>query len=306
MRNTFIISLVISIFLLSNIESVCQGVSINNWGAGADTSAILDISDTTKGLLIPRLALTGTSSASPIIQPATSLLIYNTATVSDVTPGYYYWNGSSWDRIATGSGGSGSAGGFTNFDIIDAVGSSIYIVPAGITKIMVEIWGGGGGGALNGAGGPGGGGGGYGKGIFDVSPGQNCNYTIGGGGAAATGTNNGTAGENSSFTDGTATITAYGGSGGIYANAGGTGGTATGTSITIISVTGGPGGNYASISLCGYGGHGACGGAGGSGGIGSLNANKTGTIPGGGGAGGSSGAGSPAGNGAQGRIIVWY
>ncbi|MDY0135371.1 MAG: hypothetical protein RBS14_06775, partial [Atribacterota bacterium] len=65
-----------------------------------------------KGLLIPRVALTSTSSASPITSPATSLLIYNTATAGDVTPGYYYWNGSAWVRFATGSSvinGSGTA-----------------------------------------------------------------------------------------------------------------------------------------------------------------------------------------------------
>src|SRR5690606_7138919 len=54
---------------------------------------------TDKGLLIPRVALTNTSLASPITSPATSLLVYNTATTGDVTPGYYYWNGSKWMRL---------------------------------------------------------------------------------------------------------------------------------------------------------------------------------------------------------------
>ncbi|MFY9418040.1 MAG: tail fiber domain-containing protein [Bacteroidales bacterium] len=88
-----------------------------NLGIGPDTfdpeaSAGVEMRFTDKGLLIPRVALTSTSSASPITSPATSLLIYNTATAGDVTPGYYYWNGSAWVRFATGSSvinGSGTA-----------------------------------------------------------------------------------------------------------------------------------------------------------------------------------------------------
>lgn len=64
-----------------------------------DASAMLEVQSTNKGLLIPRVSLTSTSSASPVTSPATSLLVYNTATINDVTPGYYYWNGSKWVRL---------------------------------------------------------------------------------------------------------------------------------------------------------------------------------------------------------------
>jgi len=49
--------------------------------------------------LIPRIALTQTTSPSPVTSPAQSLLVYNTATINDVTPGYYYWDGSKWVRL---------------------------------------------------------------------------------------------------------------------------------------------------------------------------------------------------------------
>ena len=67
------------------------------------SSSQLEISSNSKGLLIPRVALTSINSASPITSPATSLLVYNTATAgtipNNVTPGYYFWNGSSWQRL---------------------------------------------------------------------------------------------------------------------------------------------------------------------------------------------------------------
>jgi hypothetical protein len=69
-----------------------------------NTSSVLDVKSTNKGMLIPRVSLTGTSSASPITNPAASLLVYNIANISDVTFGYYYWNGTKWVRIANGEG----------------------------------------------------------------------------------------------------------------------------------------------------------------------------------------------------------
>lgn len=68
-----------------------------------DASSLLDIHDSTgsKGLLIPRVALSATNVSAPIATtPATSLLVYNTATAGSgaqaVFPGYYYWDGSKW------------------------------------------------------------------------------------------------------------------------------------------------------------------------------------------------------------------
>jgi hypothetical protein len=77
-------------------------VGINPTGANPDNSAMLDVSAANKGLLIPRIALTGTNDVITVISPATSLLVYNTATVSDVTPGFYYYNGAAWKRLVSG------------------------------------------------------------------------------------------------------------------------------------------------------------------------------------------------------------
>ena len=84
----------------------------NNVGVGTNTpdaSAKIDITSSNKGLLIPRVALTSTTDATTIPTPATSLLIYNTATAgsspNNVTPGFYYNSGTStspiWTKLAT-------------------------------------------------------------------------------------------------------------------------------------------------------------------------------------------------------------
>jgi hypothetical protein len=76
----------------------------------AKSSAILDVKATDKGLLLPRVSLTSTSSTLPIISPDTSLIIYNKATAGDVTPGYYFWDGIKWIRFNDAPGSTGPQG----------------------------------------------------------------------------------------------------------------------------------------------------------------------------------------------------
>jgi hypothetical protein len=77
-----------------------NNVGINDNNSSPKASAMLDVYSTSKGLLIPRIALTSTTTAAPVTSPEASLLVYNSATTGDVTPGYYYWDGSSkWVRL---------------------------------------------------------------------------------------------------------------------------------------------------------------------------------------------------------------
>ena len=78
--------------------SRAQNVAINSTGNAPAASSILDISETGKGILIPRMTLANRPSS-----PATSLLIYQL----DNTPGFYYWDGSIWVMLLSGT----SAGG---------------------------------------------------------------------------------------------------------------------------------------------------------------------------------------------------
>jgi trimeric autotransporter adhesin len=67
-----------------------EGVGINDNGNQPDASAILDVSSNSKGVLVPRLNLVSTSNMSPVSSPAVGLLVFNLATVNDVSPGFYY------------------------------------------------------------------------------------------------------------------------------------------------------------------------------------------------------------------------
>lgn len=79
------------------------GIGTNN----PDPSAQLHVQAANRGVLIPNVKLTSTIVASPVINPANSLLVFNTETASDVTPGYYYWYDNKWNRIGLASEISG-------------------------------------------------------------------------------------------------------------------------------------------------------------------------------------------------------
>ena len=91
-----------------------SGVSINNLNlsatpSAANLSAWLDVSNldnTKKGILFPRVPLTKTKDSTTVFGGPNypiGLIIYNTSTVSDVTPGLYSWNGTAWERVSSSS-----------------------------------------------------------------------------------------------------------------------------------------------------------------------------------------------------------
>lgn len=75
-------------------------------GEAPNSDALLDLKNqvdnsSTKGLLLPRVALSSTTLAAPMSQHVAGMTVYNTQTTGDVTSGYYYDNGSKWIRLET-------------------------------------------------------------------------------------------------------------------------------------------------------------------------------------------------------------
>ena len=100
MKKIFVLSL---LTFITVTFSFAQNVAINADATLPNSSAMLDVKSTSKGMLIPRVALTGTNDGTTIPSPATSLLVYNTANITGtqgVTPGYYYWTGAAWVQLA--------------------------------------------------------------------------------------------------------------------------------------------------------------------------------------------------------------
>ena len=81
---------------LNNIQYSSGNVNI---GGNNTNSAILNISSTTQGILIPSLS---ENERDNISNPATGLLIFQ----NDVEPGFYFYDGSIWKSVNSGSSSS--------------------------------------------------------------------------------------------------------------------------------------------------------------------------------------------------------
>lgn len=99
------IALILVLSYTANAQTTAQKIGKNPTTIAP--SAVLDIDSDNKGVLFPRVALTSTTDVATIGSPAEGLTIYNNATAgtapNNVTPGYYYWNGTKWTKVATDS-----------------------------------------------------------------------------------------------------------------------------------------------------------------------------------------------------------
>jgi hypothetical protein len=90
--------------MFATLGAFAQG---NNVGIGTttpDNTALLDLSSTTQGLLVPRLNTTQMNAIN-VGNAQNGLLIYNTDSLC-----FCYWNTTSWLSLCNGTGGSGLQG----------------------------------------------------------------------------------------------------------------------------------------------------------------------------------------------------
>jgi len=132
MKKTHLIFLML--VLLGSGVSAQMGVNAD--GTLPDGSAGVDVNFTDRGFLPSRVALSSTTSASPVTAPAEGLLVYNTATAgtypNNVSAGYYYWNGTKWVSLSTMDGTA--AGNMRYWD-----GSNWVMIPAGASGQSLSI-----------------------------------------------------------------------------------------------------------------------------------------------------------------------
>jgi hypothetical protein len=154
----------INIALAALSWACCIATSHAQVGVGTTTpQAAFDVTSTTQGMLIPRVALTSRTVQAPVVNPqggnvVTSTLIYNTATAgtapNNVIPGFYYWNGTQWIAIAgsatppasdawlvTGNAGTSAATHFVGTtDDVDLVfrtnGNKKFTMASGTNQIL--------------------------------------------------------------------------------------------------------------------------------------------------------------------------
>ncbi len=143
--------LVVVLFLLTSPVAILKAqIRAGLPTAPPDGSAALDVSggpypsgSEYRGIAPPKVALSKTSASTPVTKPATGLLIYNTATVNDVTPGYYYWEGTRWLRFETATKAAArvaAAGGgqYVKTFVLADLSTSAFTTPYPDSFILVE------------------------------------------------------------------------------------------------------------------------------------------------------------------------
>ncbi|HLP19291.1 MAG TPA: hypothetical protein VK174_03285 [Chitinophagales bacterium] len=126
--NDYFKVLCITVLLITGYFSHAQnGVKIAATAGTADPSAMLDITSSNKGLLFPRVTLTGlTDNTTPVNNPATGLVVYNLGSVGVPATGIYFWNGTSWVLLSSGGlSGSGTTNQISKWTASNALGNSI-------------------------------------------------------------------------------------------------------------------------------------------------------------------------------------
>lgn len=98
---------------------VAQSGNVGIGTSAPNNSAQLDIVSSDKGFLMPRLTL---SQRNSIVSPASGLMIYQT----DNTPGFYFYDGSTWSPVAGNGNSSTQLSGIIN-TIPKFVGSNLPV-----------------------------------------------------------------------------------------------------------------------------------------------------------------------------------
>jgi hypothetical protein len=78
-------------------------VKIGTTASAPNPNAMLEIEATNKGLLLPRLSLVSTTSPAPLTAFVKGMLVFDTATINDITPGIYYCDGVKWVKSNSGA-----------------------------------------------------------------------------------------------------------------------------------------------------------------------------------------------------------
>ncbi|PRB06053.1 hypothetical protein CQ046_02435 [Chryseobacterium sp. MYb7] len=99
MKNNYIGKIVLLLVSINSANFLNAQVGVGT--TNPNSNAVLELSSTSKGLLLSRVALTNTTSSSPLSAHEKGMVVYNTAVINDVVEGMYENDGTKWNRLYT-------------------------------------------------------------------------------------------------------------------------------------------------------------------------------------------------------------
>ncbi|QPH41448.1 hypothetical protein [Pedobacter endophyticus] len=100
-KRLFFFVVVLSISIASSFAQQKVKDGTVSGGNLPNANAILELETSNKGLLLPRVELRATTQASPLSAFVNGMVVFNTATVADVSPAIYYCDGTRWIMLST-------------------------------------------------------------------------------------------------------------------------------------------------------------------------------------------------------------
>lgn len=125
-----------------------SAISVSQVGVGTvmpNSSTMLDVEATNKGVLLPRVELSSSTDATTIVpQNEVGLLVFNTKATADIEVGYHFWNGTKWvamfsEGLLSGAGNpntNGTTGGAGGTDLyVSEISTNSYTTPENLREL---------------------------------------------------------------------------------------------------------------------------------------------------------------------------
>ncbi|MCR6475947.1 hypothetical protein NU688_07255 [Variovorax sp. ZS18.2.2] len=129
-KSTYSLLLAASILIAPQIhaQTKLKDGTVPNSSNSPAAGALLELESTDKGLLFPRVNLVATNLSTPLPAHTAGMVVYNSATANDVTPGLYINDGSKWAPLIKPAGN----------DIALAAGETkVFMATMPVTKLAV-------------------------------------------------------------------------------------------------------------------------------------------------------------------------
>lgn len=92
-----------SITLLALSMTAWGQIKVGDNPTNVNSDAVLEVESANQGVLFPRVALLNINSSSPLANHTEGMVVYNTTSNAELSPGFYFNNGSYWERLASTS-----------------------------------------------------------------------------------------------------------------------------------------------------------------------------------------------------------
>jgi hypothetical protein len=127
---------------LGSCSSVFSQIKIGENPKSINADAILEVESVNKGFLLPRIALVSTTVSAPLKKFTGGMVVYNTSSSNDLTPGLYYCDGTKWIKASnttTSSSPATPSNPLNNvqskIETVATNGQTIFKTPSVITDI---------------------------------------------------------------------------------------------------------------------------------------------------------------------------